>query len=91
MCTPDWNKCSLLDSINKSLQAQKIVTTLDSYNHTHVGGQEITPSERYGVITNCIGLLAFNIDIDTNIVTAFLTIEAARTAMTGIKHYLWNL
>ncbi|KAA6382998.1 MAG: hypothetical protein EZS28_021475 [Streblomastix strix] len=78
-------KCSLLDGINKNLQAQKIVTTLDSYNHTHVGGQEFSPSERYDAIINCMGLLAFNIDNDTNIVTAFLTIKAARTAMTGIK------
>ncbi|KAA6387218.1 MAG: hypothetical protein EZS28_017253 [Streblomastix strix] len=79
-------KGSLLDGINKSLKAQKLVTVLDSYNHTHVGDHEITPSERYGAMTNCMDLLVFNINNDVNIAVAFPTIEAAPTAMIGMKH-----
>ncbi|KAA6368337.1 MAG: hypothetical protein EZS28_036135, partial [Streblomastix strix] len=78
---------SFLDGTNNSLQAQKLVITLDSYIHTHVGSREITPSERQGVMTNCKNLLALNIDNDPTIATAFPTIEAARTAMTGMKLY----
>ncbi|KAA6366016.1 MAG: hypothetical protein EZS28_038457 [Streblomastix strix] len=74
------------DGTNNSLQAQKLVTILDSYNHTHVGGREVTPSERQGAMANCMGLLVFNIDNDVNITTAFPTNEAAPTAMTGMKH-----
>ncbi|KAA6394148.1 MAG: putative tyrosine-tRNA ligase [Streblomastix strix] len=36
-------------------------------------------------MTKCMGLLAFSIDNDTNITTAFPTTEAVPTAMTGMK------
>ncbi|KAA6385079.1 MAG: hypothetical protein EZS28_019393 [Streblomastix strix] len=78
-------RVSLLDGINKSLQAQKLVTKLDSYNHTHVGGQKITSLERYGVMTKCMDLFVCNINNDTNITTAFPTIKAAPTALIGMK------
>ncbi|KAA6366776.1 MAG: hypothetical protein EZS28_037698 [Streblomastix strix] len=76
---------SYLEGINNSLLAQKLVATLGSYFHTRVSGQEITLSERYSVKINCIDLLTLNIDNFTNIATAFPTIEAAHTAMTGTK------
>ncbi|KAA6385084.1 MAG: hypothetical protein EZS28_019388, partial [Streblomastix strix] len=58
---------------------------LDSDKQEPTCGREVTPPEHQGAMTNCMRLLAFNIDNDFSIVTNFSTVALAHSAITGMK------